>query len=94
VKYLIGLAFLALAACKTAPIPEPVIQTVEVRVPVSSPCVPSKYDRTRPEYVDTEAALRAAVDAAERYQLLWGGRMQRIAREGENEAVISGCASE
>lgn len=93
-KSLICLPFLVLvAACATKPAarPEPIIVTKEVKVPVSVPCVPENYDPKRPDYADSDAALKAAADAAERYQLLWGGRAQRQAREKENEAVISGC---
>jgi hypothetical protein len=92
VKYLILLLFL-LSACATKPLPrpEPIIVTHEVKVPVSLPCVPSTYDPNRPDYIDNDAKLKAAADAAERYQLLWGGRAQRQAREKENEIVIAGC---
>lgn len=93
-KGLIFLPFLlGLAACATKPLerPEPIVVTKEVKVPVSTPCVPETYDPKRPDYVDSDERLRAAADAAERYQLLWGGRGQRQAREKENEAVISGC---
>lgn len=71
--------------------PEPITIVKEVKVPVSLPCVPSNYVAERPDYVDSDKALKAAPDAAERYQLLWGGRSQRIAREKENEIVIAGC---
>lgn len=86
---------LSLTACfgagQARPAPEPIVVTKEVKVPVSTPCIPATYARTRPDYVDNDAALRAAEDAAARYQLLWGGRAQRQAREKENEAVIAGC---
>lgn len=84
---------LALGACAStrAAAPEPVIVTKEVKVAVPADCVPKNYDTKRPAYVDSNAALKTAKDAAERYQLLWGGRAQRIAREAENEAAISGC---
>lgn len=93
-KGLILLPVLAFAsACATKPLerPEPIVVTKEVKVPVSTPCVPETYDPKRPDYVDSDGALKKAADAAERYQLLWGGRAQRQAREKENEAVISGC---
>ena len=93
-KALILLPFLGLvAACGGAGTarPEPIIVTKEVKVPVAMPCIPSTYDAKRPDYADTDEALKAAADAAERYQLLWGGRAQRQAREVENETVIAGC---
>lgn len=88
-KYLFPLIFLA--GCTTARVPEPVIVTQEVKVPVALPCVPENYKRERPDYVDSDEALKAAIDAAVRYQLLWSGREQRKAREAENEAALSGC---
>jgi hypothetical protein len=92
VTRLIFLALCAsLAACSTTKQLEPRVVTQEVLVPVATPCVPDKYDRTRPDYPDSNAALRAAPDAAARYQLLWAGRGLRAAREAENEAVIAGC---
>lgn len=93
-KALICLPFLlAATACATKPTarPEPIVVTKEVKVPVSVACVPETYDAKRPDYPDSDAALKAAADAAERYQLLWAGRPLRQAREKENEAVISGC---
>ena len=83
-----------LSACATAKVPEPRVVIQEVQVPVAVSCVPQSYDRTRPDYVDSNDALKSAVDPAERYQLLFAGRAQRQAREQENEAVISGCATE
>jgi hypothetical protein len=93
VKSLILLPFLALfAACGGQPKHvEPIVVVKEVKVPVSVACVPETYDAKRPDYADSDGALRVALDAAERYQLLWAGRAQRQAREKENEAVISGC---
>jgi hypothetical protein len=94
VKQLVAFSLLALAACKTPSVPEPVVRTVTVNVPVAMPCIPQNYSRTRPQYADEDSALKAAVDAAERYMLLWAGREQRKAREAENEAVIAGCPSD
>lgn len=89
---LFALAFVA--GCKTTPAPEPIIETVEVIVPgETQPCVPKSLGAT-PEYVDNDSALRKAVDAAERYMLLWAGRTQRIAREQELNTVIDGCPRE
>lgn len=91
-KYLIALPFLAtVAGCATTRSPEPVVVTQVVKEPVSVPCVPENYDRRRPDYIDSDRRLREAADAAERYQLLWGGRAQRQAREQVNEAALSGC---
>ena len=85
---------LGLAACagKTPP-PEPIIQTVEVQVPVPQPCVPKTLGGV-PTYVDSDAALKNAKDGAERYRLVYAGRLQRIARLGEVEPVIKSCPRE
>jgi len=93
-KALILLPICLLAACGGKTVrsaPEPVVVTKEVRVPVAVACVPSNYQTARPNYVDSDSLLKQAADAAERLQLLWAGRAQRIARERENEIVISGC---
>lgn len=83
---------LLLAGCGTTvqERPQPIVTTVEVAVPVSSPCVPAKLG-PKPDYPDTDAALRAAFDAAERYQLLAAGRPLREARLNELEPVVAGC---
>jgi hypothetical protein len=93
VKFILALMLLPLAACATKelPRPEPIVVVKEVKVPVAVSCIPQTYNEKRPDYVDSNEALRAALDPGDRYQLLWAGRAQRIAREGENEAVISGC---
>ena len=83
----IGFA-LSLAACATAP--EPVIRTVEIKVPVRQSCVPQNLG-SAPTYIDTDDALRAARDPAERYRLVIAGRQQRSARLGEVEPVIQTC---
>lgn len=90
-KHLAALIFLTLTACGREVAPPPVAVPVVVDKAVAVSCVPSNYQREAPEYPDTNEALRAAPDAAVRYQLLWAGRSLRIARERENEAVISGC---
>lgn len=88
-KWLIPLVFLT--GCATSKVPEPVIVVKEVKVPISEPCIPATFDRNSPEYVDSDTALKSAFDAAYRYQLLWAGRAQRIAREKEMSAALSGC---
>lgn len=87
----LGVAAVLLAGCATAPAtpPERVV-TVEVAVPVPSPCVPANLGPA-PEYPDTDEALRAAPDAATRYLLLGAGRLLRIARANEVEPVVAAC---
>jgi hypothetical protein len=91
IRFLAIPLLLLATACAGPKIPEPRIVIQEVKVPVAAPCVPESYDPFRPAYVDSDENLRGAADAAERYQFLWAGRLQRMAREKENEAVIAGC---
>jgi hypothetical protein len=44
-----------------------------------------------PRYPDTDAALRRAPGAADRYQLLAAGRILRNQRLEQLEAVVAGC---
>lgn len=82
---------LSLAACATpASAPQPEIRTVTVQVPVRQPCVPETL-AGKPDYPDTDSALKQAVDAAERYLLLAAGRKLRVARENELEITVAGC---
>lgn len=86
-----------LAACQTAQAPEPVIRTVEVRVPVDDPrCAREALARLRqesPAYPDTDEALRGVATAFEGTQLLVAGRLLRIAREAALVGAIEACAS-
>ena len=83
-------ALLAGCASKPAPRPEPEIRTVEVAVPVPVGCVPPNIAKPS-AYPDTDAALRRAADAAERYQLVFAGRQLRSARLAEIEPVVAAC---
>jgi len=86
-----ALALLVTACATTRPDPEPIIKTVEVVVPGPPvPCVPKELGPA-PSYVDSDEALKAARDAAERYQLVYAGRLQRQARLGEIEPVVAAC---
>lgn len=86
----LGFIAVLVLLCACAGKPETVTVPVEVKVPVRAPCVPEGYSK-RPDYVDSDAALRAAPGAAERLLLLAAGRLQRIDRERANDAVIDGC---
>ena len=102
----IVLAAGALAACGTsrtarvepAPTPAPVVAVAPpvvappppVRPPPGRLCVPRTLGPA-PRYPDTDAALRAAPGAADRYQLLAAGRLQRQRRLEELERIIAGC---
>ncbi len=76
------------SACATTP--EPIIRTVEVKVPVLVSCVPVDFPPP-PEYPDTQEALDAAPDPAEGMSLIGQGRLLRQARLMEVEAVVEGC---
>lgn len=53
-------------------------------------CVPRNLGAA-PRYPDSDAALRNAAGAADRYQLMAAGRLMRQRRLEELERVIAGC---
>lgn len=53
-------------------------------------CVPKTFPRA-PRYPDTDAALRDAGGAADRYQLMAAGRVLRALRLAELEKIVEGC---
>lgn len=75
------------AAAAPAP-PREVV--VKVPVPVKEACVPKSFPRA-PRYPDSDAALREAGGAADRYQLLAAGRLLRDRRLAELEKIVEGC---
>jgi hypothetical protein len=91
-RVLFILPLLALAACATAK-PEPVVRVVEVKVPIAVSCVPDTL-RAEPAYPDTDAALKGAPGAADRYQIIAAGRLLRIQRAAEVEPIIKACAKD
>ncbi|MFS0710392.1 hypothetical protein [Brevundimonas phoenicis] len=84
-------AALLLASCGSTPkvTPEPVVQIVEVKVPVAIPCDPDIGPE--PAYVDTPEAIALAPDIFARTVLLVAGRLQRIARDGVKTAALEEC---
>jgi hypothetical protein len=52
--------------------------------------VPKTLPRA-PRYPDTDAALRDAGGAADRYQLMAAGRLLRGRRLAELERIVDGC---
>lgn len=86
----IPILLLAGCATKPCPVPPPVIVPVKVAVPVVGTCVPANLPDA-PAYPDTDEALKAAPDAASRYQLLGAGRPLRVQRLKELEIVVGGC---
>lgn len=76
-----------------APTPEPPPPPPVVKPPPPPPpksCVPRNLPPP-PRYPDTDAALRAAPGAADRYQLMAAGRLLRQQRLEDLERVVSGC---
>jgi hypothetical protein len=71
-----------------APAPPPAV--VKVPEPVKVACVPKTLAKA-PKYPDTDAALRDAGGAADRYQLMAAGRILRERRLAELEKVVDGC---
>jgi hypothetical protein len=63
---------------------------VKVPVPVREACVPKSFARA-PKYPDSDAALRDAGGAADRYQLLAAGRLLRLQRLADLEKIVEGC---
>ncbi len=90
---------------KPAPPPPPVAETPSAPAPAAPPppmihppppaparvsCVPKTLAKP-PKYPDSEAALREAGGAADRYQLMAAGRLLRIQRLAELEKTVEGC---
>lgn len=92
-KRSILIAALMLASCASArpSPPEPVVQIVEVKVPVAVPCAPDIGPE--PTYTDTAEAIAAAPDIYARVRLLVAGRLQRIARDQVKTAALDQCRS-
>ncbi|MBU1376417.1 MAG: hypothetical protein KKE02_14275 [Alphaproteobacteria bacterium] len=80
------------------PAPAPVIVVPKPPPPPPPPpppaapksCVPKGLSAA-PRYPDSDAALRAAPGAADRYQLLAAGRILRQERLDDLERVITAC---
>jgi len=83
-----AMVLLASACNTTAPAVE--IRTVEVKVPVATPCVP-KTVVGRPDYQVTRETLQAAPGADERYRQAVVGMLERDARLAVVEPVLEGC---
>jgi hypothetical protein len=76
------------AALPAPPAPPPPARPAPA--PVARACVPRSL-APPPRYPDTDAALRAAPGAADRYQLMAAGRILRGRRLDELERVVAGC---
>lgn len=72
---------------------EPIIRTVEVRVPVPQPCPMLDRLGPAPVYPDTAEALHGAPNLFERVKLLVAGRALRIGREAALIGAAQACGS-
>jgi hypothetical protein len=82
---------IALAACATAP--EPKIEVREVKVAVPVRCDPQPRP-VKPDFPDTDEAIKGAPDIFVEAQLYKAGRKLRIPYERELEAALSGCTGD
>jgi hypothetical protein len=73
-----------------APAPREVIVRVPAPAPAREACVPKTFPRA-PKYPDSDAALREAGGAADRYQLMAAGRLLRDRRLAELEKMVDAC---
>lgn len=89
-------AAFALAGCGAhiqQPPPEPIVRTVEVRVPVPVRCQALEELGPEPAYPDTPEAIHQADNLFTRVSLLLQGRALRIARQAQYAAAVRSCAS-
>lgn len=70
---------------------EPIIRTVEVKVPVAAPCKALSQLGVEPIYPDTSKALQAAADIFEQVRLLMAGRAMRTQRLDEYATARGDC---
>lgn len=92
--YSLALGLLMLSGCggrAMLPPPEPVIKTVEVKVPTPVPCAALAKLGPEPSYADTDAALAATPDIFEASRILLKGRLQRLQRLAEYGAAKTAC---
>lgn len=90
---------LTLAGCGagTLPPPEPIIQTIEVEVPVDNPecarTAEAEVVASAPDFPDSDERLREAPNLFERVKLLLAGRELRMDYERRLEDAIRACAA-
>jgi hypothetical protein len=79
---------LALGGCLHNDAPPPPPKKIYITVPTT--CVPENL-KSEPTYPDSDEALKAAKDGAERYLMVAAGRKLREQRLRELEPVIGAC---
>jgi hypothetical protein len=82
------LAALVLAGCGT-PQSEIIPTPITIEKPVSVSCI--KEMPIKPEFPDTDAALKSANGIFGRAKMLVAGRLLRIAYEAKMEAALAAC---
>lgn len=88
----LALAVFLLSGCAATPPPEPIIRTVEVRVPVPVRCTPMLSPE--PDYPATDEARAMAANIFEGVKLLLAEIILRKAREAELKGQLAACAGE
>lgn len=89
-RFYVALMSLALSACAAKETVVPALHTQVVEKPVLKSCLPDSLEPA-PDYPDTKESLLGAPSAAERYRLLFAGRMLRSQRLAELETIVKGC---
>lgn len=79
---------LTLAGCATEGPPAP-LPPITTTVPIPVSCVPDLG--AKPEFPDTDAALKSAPSTFDRIKLLVAGRILRIAYQAKLEAALAAC---
>jgi hypothetical protein len=77
-------------AVAPAPPPAPATRAPAPARTIRASCLPRGL-APPPRYPDTDAALRAAGGAADRYQILAAGRLLRMQRLAELERAVEAC---
>ena len=85
------LACLALAGCGAVGVAPPKIVIQIEKVPTPAAC--DAHLGPAPAYPDTDAAIKAAPNVAERARLYAAGRKMRLSRQAETEAALAKCAA-
>lgn len=91
ITFVAASVIILLSACATHPA-EPQIKTVTVNVPVMVPCI-DPSSPPPPTYADSPAALKAAMDFAQRDGLVKGEWAKHHAREAYLEELRRVCTA-
>ncbi|RAK56680.1 hypothetical protein [Phenylobacterium deserti] len=75
---------------EAAPPPPPKPRLIPRKAPAPVSCVPKNFPRA-PRYPDSDAALKNAAGAADRYQLMAAGRLLRMQRLAALERALEAC---